>query len=760
MTLPRTTLFLVYMLMALFTYAQEVQWAAEVIRYSSQYGQTSYSAQQVLGAPNMLPRFGSSQVAWAPAKEDNTIIDYVWVRFEEPIQVQQIVIAENLNPGAISKIYLFNEKNRRKLVYENDDFGGFYGPGRLFRHFIDRTEYKVTSLRLELNTAAVAGMNQIDAIGVADSKTPITTGINLVEYFNYQGEPENLGPAVNSRYEDRLPIISPDGRTLYFARKDQPDESRNFFSDDIFYSTLDTSGKWLPAQDIGRPLNNEFHNYVAAVSADGEQLVLANEYTRFGDEGVSVTRRKGTSWATPNALRIKSMYNNNPFSCYHMSVDETVILLAIEQEDTYGDMDIYVSFHEEGNKWSKPMNIGPDVNTGGIEGSAFLAADGMTIYFSSNGHPGYGEMDMFMTRRLDDTWTKWSKPINLGPKINSPQNEYNYTIPAKGDYAYFSSSNGYYGAADLFRIQLPPAVRPKPVALLKGQFIDAITKAPLEVTLRYTQPIGIGEAATSTEAQQKLKGKFGLVLPMDDDFEVVAEVPGYYPVQQTNTSAPIDDDLYTDFDETDETETQKRLLKEAVYLDVSTQITPDALPTITADSLTQTINRSLETELRDNPVSVPDLEALKKSVATDIRQQMEAAYNAPAYLELTDNIEMVPLKEGQVIRINNLYFRANQSFLLSESYEELDNVAAFLESNPNIAVEIGGHTNGLPSHEFCDELSAARAKRVYTYLVEQGIPANRLTWKGYGKNNPIADNASLQGRKKNQRVELKIISIQ
>ena len=120
---------------------------------------------------------------------------------------------------------------------------------------------------------------------------------------------------------------------------------------------------------------------------------------------------------------------------------------------------------------------------------------------------------------------------------------------------------------------------------------------------------------------------------------------------------------------------------------------------------------------------------------------------------------MVPLKEGQVIRINNLYFRANKSFLLRESYEELDKVAAFLEDNPGIAVEIGGHTNGLPSHEFCNELSDARAKRVYDYFVEQGIPANRLSWKGYGKTEPIADNSTLQGRKKNQRVELKIISI-
>lgn len=740
-------------------FSQEVQWANKLLRHSSQYGNKSYSAEQVLGPPNALPQYGSSQVAWAPAKEDNNMIDYVWVEFENAIHVQQIVVAENLNPGAISKIFLFNERNRRKLVYEQEELGGFYGPGRMFSHTMERTDYKVKSLRLELNTAAVPGMNQIDAIGIADHKDPIKAQINLVDYFNYKGEPENLGRTVNSRFEDRLPIIAPDGRTLYFARKEQPDESGQYLSDDIFYSELGPNGQWMPAQDIGKPLNNEFHNYVAAVSTDGEELILANEYNRFGDEGVSVATRKKGKWSRPDALRIKSMYNENEFSCYHMGVDGDVILLAIEQDDTYGDMDIYVSFKEEGDKWTRPLNIGPQVNTAGIEGSAFLAADGMTIYFSSNGHPGYGKMDMFMSRRLDDTWTNWSKPVNLGPKINSPQNEYNYTIPAKGDYAYFSSSNGQFGGADLFRIQLPPEVRPKPVALLKGQFIDAITKKPLEVTLRYTKTDALRQEAPKEE-QRKVKGKFGLVLPMEDDFEVVAEVPGYYPVKQSREKPPIDEDLYVDFDESDEQEAAKRNLKEAVYEEVTRQVTPEALPKMSPEELEQTIDRSLEAELRKKATPALDTEALKEEVSQDIQAQLEAAHNAPDYMEMTDDIEMVPLKEGQVIRIDNLYFRANKSFLLRESYEELDKVVSFLEQNPGIAVEIGGHTNGLPSHDFCNELSDARAKRVYDYFIEEGIPQSRLTWKGYGKTEPIADNSTLQGRKKNQRVELKIISIQ
>lgn len=751
---------LAVLLFSLTLQAQEVQWASELLRFSSQYAEKSYSAQQVLGRPNMLPQYGSSQVAWAPRNADNNRIDYVWVSFAEPIHVQQIAIAENLNPGAIYRIYLYDERNRKHEVFEDKAPKAALGPGRMFRHFIDRTPYKVTSLRLEINSKAVPGMNQIDAIGIADHKQPIEATIHLKDYFKYEGRPINLGPNVNSRYEDRLPIISPDGRTLYFARKEQPDETGQYYSDDIFYALLGPDGQWQPARDIGKPLNNEFHNYVAAVSTDGERLILANEYTRLGSEGVSVAKKRGDGWSRPDALRIKSMYNQNEFSCYHMGVSGDVILLAIEQEDTYGDMDIYVSFREEGDRWTAPMNIGPQVNTGGIEGSAFLAADGMTVYFSSNGHSGYGKMDMFMTRRLDDTWKNWSRPVNLGPKINSRMNEYNYTIPASGDYAYFSSSNGQYGGADLFKIMLPPEVRPEPVALLKGQFIDAITKEPLEVTLKYKTTDVLRKEAPKEE-QMEVKGRFGLVLPMEEGFEVVAEVPGYYPVQKSNEEAPVDEALYLDYDENNREEAVKREIKQEVYKRL-TQPAMDSMPRLTAQQIEQSVDDVINDKLQsapNSPIAAYDKKQLEKEVSEEIVQQMEQARNAPNYMEMTDDIEMVPLKEGQIIRIDNIYFRANKSFLLSDSYEELDKVVAFLKNNPGIAVEIGGHTNGLPSHEFCNTLSDARAKRVYDYFVEKGVSADRLSWKGYGKNKPIADNSTLQGRKKNQRVELKIISV-
>jgi len=123
------------------------------------------------------------------------------------------------------------------------------------------------------------------------------------------------------------------------------------------------------------------------------------------------------------------------------------------------------------------------------------------------------------------------------------------------------------------------------------------------------------------------------------------------------------------------------------------------------------------------------------------------------------NLDRNKIKKGQTIEIQNLYFKADMATINRKSYEVLDEVYDFLKSNIDISVEIGGHTNGVPPHEYCDSLSTDRAKTVAEYLVDKGIPPNRLKYKGYGKRKWIASNLTPEGRKKNQRVEIKILTI-
>ena len=127
--------------------------------------------------------------------------------------------------------------------------------------------------------------------------------------------------------------------------------------------------------------------------------------------------------------------------------------------------------------------------------------------------------------------------------------------------------------------------------------------------------------------------------------------------------------------------------------------------------------------------------------------------------KLLDQLDRDKIRKGQTIRIKNLYFEADTSSIDKDSYEVLNEVFEFLKENKEIIVEIGGHTNGLPKHNYCDKLSTERAREVASYLIRKGISPNRVEFKGYGKRKPIASNMTKEGRVKNQRVEIKILSL-
>lgn len=733
----RKTVFLLALLFSGYLHAQEVQWASEVVRFSTEYGRKQYSAKQALGVPDKLPAAGESAVAWAPSTPDNPNGEFIHVAFAVPQHVQQIGIGESNGPGAVREILLYDTNGKKYSVYRNDTLQPAYNTGsRIFRVFIPRTGYLVKEVRVVLNTKAIAGMNQIDCIGIRDSEEPIRAVIREAEYAETLPAPENLGPAVNSDADDMFPFISPDGKTLYFARKKHHQNTGPELRDDIYVSKFD-NGKWSTAVNIGEPLNNEQHNYVTWISGDGSSVLLANNYEKVKQD-ISISRKTGSGWSFPKALKINDFYNDNEFSCYHMNTEGNVILMAIERPDALGDMDIYVSFLQDNKVWTAPKNIGSMINTAATEGSVFLAADNKTIYFASNGHSGYGGYDMFMSRRLDDTWTNWSPPVNLGSKINSAGHDYYYTIPASGDYAYFSSTNNSYGKADLYRIPLPKPLQPEPVTLLKGRILDAETGKPIPADIAFgglvsDEPDGI----TSTG-----DGNYQIIVP-EDNYTVTITKPGYFPISTT-----IEPDLrYDDVD----------FNPEDSMAVIKHQITTDLKSDIRTQPLRE---KQLEEEVEKRLPTLPadSVAELRTALLRDLEETFPEKDSV--YAEVTEDITMIPIREGTVIRLNNIYFEANKSDLKPESSAALDELVTFLNANPNIYVEIGGHTNGLPNDAFCAKLSNDRAQAVVEYLIAHGIAADHLTWKGYGKTLPIADNATLEGRRMNQRVELKVVRVE
>ena len=205
-----------------------------------------------------------------------------------------------------------------------------------------------------------------------------------------------------------------------------------------------------------------------------------------------------------------------------------VLMMAIQRDDSRGQKDLYFSRRKSDGTFSVPTSCGPNINTWGSEMSPFLAADGATLYFASDGRRGFGGVDIWMTRRLDDTWTRWSEPKNLGPSINSPEWDAYYTVPARGDYAYLCGMNPENGSADLYRIKLTKGVQPNPVVLVSGRVIDASTKKPIATNVEYeslTKSKIIGIARSEPD-----QGAYKIVLPAGDLYGFRAEAPGYYPV--------------------------------------------------------------------------------------------------------------------------------------------------------------------------------------------------------------------------------------
>ncbi|MBS4001121.1 MAG: OmpA family protein [Desulfobulbaceae bacterium] len=275
----------------------------------------------------------------------------------------------------------------------------------------------------------------------------------------YSLSKKKLSNNVNSSVSDLIPILTHDLQRLYFCRSEN---ILNYGRDDIWYSDLDENGEWKKALNIGQPLNNNLNNFVCGVSPSGDTLILGTIYEQNKDslQGISYTYLENGEWSHPKTIKIKNYYNLNDVNGFYLCFENNVLFMTIQRKDSYGGIDIYVSFPEGNWVYSQPINLGPTINTELDELSPFLAFDGITLYFSSYGHPGQGEADIFMSRRLDNTWKKWTKPENLGPEINSAGWDAHFKLTRNGKYAYFASNEEANLMSNIFFIELEKSSQP------------------------------------------------------------------------------------------------------------------------------------------------------------------------------------------------------------------------------------------------------------------------------------------------------------
>ncbi|MCF6352123.1 MAG: OmpA family protein [Cyclobacteriaceae bacterium] len=514
-------------------YSQEIQWASKVLEFSSELTPIQYSAQQVLGKPNVLPAAGESPSAWTPDRPNSK--EYIKVGFDTPIKIRQIVIAESYNPTTITQVFAYDETGKEYLI---NTFSASSIPlkGRLFSIIINETAYKVAAVKIEFDGLTVPEYYSIDAIGISSSAKPTNVEVEIMENLSTNLLAERLSNNVNSPYTEFKPLLAPNGRTLYFSRKNHPDNIGGVTDgEDIWYSEMDSTGEWKEAVNIGRPLNNEKPNYICSVTPDGNSVVLllGNQYNEKRPDrmsaGVSISTKEGEEWTPPFNLIIENDYNYNEKSNYFLANNRQALILSVERDDSNGARDLYVSFFKEDSTWTEPLNLGKKVNTAGDDASPFLAADDKTLYYSTNGLGGYGGQDIYVSKRLDDTWTNWSQPQNLGPDINSPKEDLFFNIPLTGNYAYYTQEVGEDNA-DIFKVELPLKVMPSDVIVIRGTLLDKETGEPIEAKIYY-EKLPEGTTAGITKSH-KGTGKYEIVLPKGYKYGYRAEVEGYLPINE------------------------------------------------------------------------------------------------------------------------------------------------------------------------------------------------------------------------------------
>jgi outer membrane protein OmpA-like peptidoglycan-associated protein len=378
----------------------------------------------------------------------------------------------------------------------------------------------------------------------------------LAQYQDY--ELEKLPAFINTpNYDEIAPVAAFDGNALYFTRVGYPDFNRTLVEDGTDLSTDMNEAEYLnylaqihtrlgglgvsdPVssgfnQDIwfaegidgnfinlshpGYPLNNALPNSISSLTPSANEVVVLNQFEAVVggmQKGFSISRKDGDQWSFPEPVGIDNYHNSGTDVSMNMSHDGSVLLMAMERGDAYGQSDIYISFRTGTNSWSEPKNMGSWVNTAAKETTPFISEDQQRLFFSSNRN---GNADIYMLVREGEGWDKWSAPRRFKEPVNSPAHESQPFFNSATGYMYFTSNRD--GSGDIFRVRIAP---PVPVGVtIRGKVVNGETGELISARI-ISNMVG---HSTYSNIYITDDGTFSLVVPRGIRFSVVAEKAGY-----------------------------------------------------------------------------------------------------------------------------------------------------------------------------------------------------------------------------------------
>lgn len=482
-------------------------------------------------------------------------------------------------------------------------------------------------------------------------------------------------------------------------------------------------------QNMGPAVNTRDDEYLPALTVDGQTLVFTRRFPRKATTTATTSEEEDLYMSTLNngqwggAVRMPEPLNSNDNEgAQCISQDGRIMFFtACNRRDGGGRCDLYMCV-KKGDTWGKPRNLGPAVNSGAWEAQPTFSIDGKTLYFVSDRKGGYGGMDIWKCVFENG---RWSDAVNLGPTINTAGNEMSPFIHYDDRTLYFSS-DGHVGMGGL------------DIFVSRRQDDGS-----------WSTPVNLGYPINTSGDESNL-------------IVDAASTTAYYSSDREGGFGK--QDLYS-FEMPAETRPIPTVCFKGVVTNAKTgaRVAAD-IKVVNLKTGDVAANTSSDAVNGGYIVSLPSQQDYAFIVSANgylfYSQNQPWDYHGREGSEwepVTVDIALQPIEAGGKIALRNVFFETGRYELLPESEYELDKVVELLQNNPTLRIELGGHTDNVGQPAANQTLSEHRAKSVYNHLVSKGIPAERLTYKGYGETQPVASNDNEEGRAENRRTEIKIL---
>lgn len=652
---------------------------------------------------------------------------------------------------------------------------------------------------------------------------------------------EKMSRKVNSSYHEGSPVISPDGNIIYFFRTNHP---RNRYgskgTQDAWYSVKGKNGKWGEAIHMDNNINRFHSNQVLAVLDQGKALLITGGGSKKS-KGISIVYKSGESWGKAKVLDIPEFSKMNQGKYYGacMTDDHSVIVFYFSETKDSQTSDLYFSKKTGEFSYTKPEKM--SLSTGKDEFSPFIATDNQTLYFASDREGTTGGMDIWKVKRQDGSWQKWSKPENIGPPVNTGGFDAYFSVDESWNNAYTTRS---YVSRDGGSLDILHLTR-RPTVFLRGKMLDKLTKEPVEGDFKL-DILKKGAKTFSTDEKGKYLSKLkdnGLYvftasiegyedyrdtldlsnIPLDfkktkdlilTPFAKDVHITGNVYDKNTNKplaaglkfSSPVHETLRVNSFEDDgyyqlvlhdvgkyklqvkrkgyrlyseiftippSTESHVEVKKD-VYLErekgelaLAGTVYDEETFTGIASVLRYVAPSGKKGIIKTDKSGVFRKLVVEKGVyklytsskgylnADDTTDVQESNYDTDREKEIFLN----KIEVGAKVVLKEIYFDTDKATLRPESFKELDRVVEFMNKYKNLKVEISGHTDSDGSDEYNRTLSQNRAESVVQYLIEKGIDSKSFKAKGYGESKPSVPNTSTVNKQINRRVEFTVLEI-